>query len=268
VFEVHNADFHYRNKFLSKRWENYAVRISRKNQVIRIITISGALKEFWCNKGIPKTKLLAAHDGFSSRLFKEENGTKETRALLGLPENKKIVSYVGSLYPNRGIERIISLAQKFPEVLFLVIGGLDEQKQYYQDLSNQSNIKNILWKGYLPHSVVPNYLLAANVLLLLFTWDVPTIRSCSPLKVFEYMAAGKPIVGEAFPTITEVLEHNLTAYLAKPDDFDDLCKNLKIALSNNESSIMGLLAREDAFLNYTWENRAKKILTSIDGLIK
>ena len=114
---------------------------------------------------------------------------------------------------------------------------------------------------------IPDYLQAADVLLMLFTWDVPTIRYCSPLKVFEYMAAGRPIVGEAYPTITEVLKHNQTALLAKPGDFEDLCKNLKVALSGDGTSQMARLAREKAFNKYSWEIRAKSILSSIDGLI-
>lgn len=267
LFEVHNAKFHDRNKYLNQRWENYVIKISKDCQLRKIITISSSLKEFWKNRGIPENKLFVAHDGFSSRLFKERKEKIETRIMLGLPEHEKIVVYVGSLYENRGIERIISLAKRFPNTLFIAIGGLEEQRQYYFDLSIKADVRNILWKGFLPHSDVPNYLQASDVLLMLFTWDVPTIKFCSPLKVFEYMAAGRPIVGEAYPTITEVLKHNLTAYLANPDDFEDLCENLKIALTNSGNSDMGRLARKKAFELYTWETRARRIVDSAEGLL-
>lgn len=267
LFEVHNAKFHDRNKFLNQRWEKYVIKISKNYQLRKIITISGSLLEFWRNQGIPASKLFVAHDGFSSHLFKERKEKIETRIMLGLPEHQKIVVYVGSLYENRGIERIISLAKRFPKTLFIAIGGLQEQRQYYFDLSIMEDVKNILWKGFLPHSDIPNYLQAADVLLMLFTWDVPTIKFCSPLKVFEYMAAGRPIVGEAYPTITEVLKHNLTAYLANPEDFEDLYENLKIALSDSGRSEMGRLAREKAFELYTWENRARRIMNSVEGLL-
>lgn len=264
LFEVHHADFHHRNKFLSKRWEKYVIKVLNDDHVRKVITISNALMEFWQKKGIPESKILVAHDGFCSHLFKGKKGKIDARVMLGLPKHQKIVVYVGSLYENRGIERIISLAKIFTETLFIVLGGLEEQRQYYFDLSKKVNVNNILWKGFLPHSEIPDYLQAADALLLLFTWHVPTIRFCSPLKVFEYMAAGRPIVGEAYPTITEVLQNNHTAYLANPEDFEDLCENLKVALSDDVSDV-GRLARDTAFELYTWENRARSIIDSIYG---
>jgi len=267
LFEVHNSNFHDRNEFLRKRWENYVIKISKNNQLKKFITISNALAEFWKNKGVPESKIHVAHDGFSSHLFKVENGKINARKLLSLPQHQKIVVYVGSLYENRGIERIISLAKEFSKTLFIVIGGNEGQRQYYSDLSQKANVNNVMWKGFLPHSDVPKYLQAADVLLMLFTWEVPTIKFCSPLKIFEYMAAGRPIVGEAYPTITEVVKHNQTAYLAKPDDFEDLCENLKIALNDDGTSQMGEIARAKAFELYTWENRAKRIISSVNGLM-
>ena len=267
LFEVHHANFHDQNKFLSKRWENYVIKISKNFQIKKFITISKALAEFWEKKGVPESKIYVAHDGFSSHLFKDEKGIMDARELLNLPKHKKIVVYVGSLYENRGIGRIISLAKIFPNLLFIVIGGHEEQRQYYYDLSQKANVENIIWKGFLQHSDVPPYLQAADVLLMLFTWEVPTISFCSPLKVFEYMAAGRPIVGEAFPTILEILDHNQTAFLANPDDFEDLVENLKLAISDHGTSKMGKIARVTAFELYTWENRAKKIISSINGLI-
>jgi len=267
VFEVHNSSFHYSNMLLNKMWENYVIRMSMKNNIVKFVTISEALAQFWRDKGVPNNKILVAHDGFSPHLFSKERQKIEARALLGLPKHQKIVVYAGSLYADRNVERIISLANCFPRVLFVVVGGSKEQSNYYSDLSDKADVKNLLWKGFVPHADIPVYLQAADVLLMLFTWKIPTIRFCSPLKVFEYMAAGRIIVGEAFPTITEVLKHNHTAFLTKPDSFEDLCKNLSNALSEVGTSEMARLAREQAFKKYSWENRAKSILNSIDGLI-
>jgi glycosyltransferase involved in cell wall biosynthesis len=84
------------------------------------------------------------------------------------------------------------------------------------------------------------------------------------MKVFEYMASERIIVGEAFPTITEILEDGETALLASPDKFDDLVKNMREALSQNSGSTIASQARELALEKYTWISRAQKILTDLE----
>ena len=57
---------------------------------------------------------------------------------------------------------------------------------------------------------------------MIWTDKTNTMNYCSPLKLFEYMAAGRIIVGHDFPTISEVLTNNETALLVPPDSFEAL----------------------------------------------
>ena len=235
--------------------------------MLKIIVISEALKKVWLAKGVPQKKLLVAHDGFNHYHFIQSKTQNDARETLGLPVDKKIVVYAGSLSKDRGVERIIALAKLFPDTFFVVVGGDENQKNYYKNLAKNTCVNNTLWTGYLPQTDVPAYLYAADVLIFLYTWALPHIKMLSPLKLFEYMAAGRIIVGEAFPTITEVLEHGKTAFLAEPADFASLCENLFQALNNDHAATMAEKARQQAFSKYTWENRAKDILSSIEGLL-
>jgi glycosyltransferase involved in cell wall biosynthesis len=186
------------------------------------------------------------------------------RKKLHLPLDKKIVLYTGSLYANRGIDNILKLAKLFPQVYFLVIGGPEKQKNDYIKSALIQKTKNIRFLGYIPHFKVKDYLIAADVLLMIWSKEVKTINYCSPLKVFEYMASGRIIVGHAFPTIKEVLTDGETAYLTNPDSFDELQMKISLALAQNYPNSMAQTAQRLALNKYSWKVRAQTILESIN----
>jgi len=100
------------------------------------------------------------------------------------------------------------------------------------------------------------------VLLMIWSRKVRTIHICSPLKMFEYMAAGRVIVGHDFPVIREVLDED-TAYLADPDSPVDLHARLNAALDEPFPSARASRARKKVLKDYTWEQRARSILASV-----
>ncbi len=262
VFESHNSSLHNRYRLLAKLWETSVLKDVRNPRLLKFIAISHALGNIWHKKGVPDGKILVLHDGFNPRVFGVRRDRLAAREIVHLPAEGKIVVYAGSLGPDRGVERIISLAKCYQEALFLVLGGPENRRNHYAKLSSQEGVRNILWLGHIPHSQVPPYLQAADVLLMLWTWSVPTINVCSPIKVFEYMAAGRPIVGEAFPTIGEILRDGETAYLADPGSYDMLSYKLGQALQE-PSTHMVERARDLAFDQYTWDSRARHIIESL-----
>ncbi len=266
IFKSHQSNMHNTSCWISDFWKKELLQNVKKDKLIKLVTISKALADIWIARGVPENKIIICHDGINHNAFAIPKSQGDTRKILQLPENKKIAVYAGNLQPDRGIERIIELAKRFSEVLFVVVGGPENRRKYFLDLSSQALVNNIIWVGYVPHTYVPDYLYAADILLMLWTWGVPTIKVCSPLKMFEYMAAGRIIVGEAFPTITEVLENGKTAYLADPNSFEDLCNKLNQALTRSYPSAMACRARQLALTEYSWNNRAWKIVESAQAL--
>jgi len=241
------------------------LRNSKHKNFICIFSISEALSDFWENYGVCKTKLLAWHDGFENDMFFTDIDKDTARSKLGLPENKKIVCYSGSLYDARGIgEMIVKLARQYPEAHFVVVGGPESGKKKLEEMSVEYSVKNIQFIGAVERSAVPDYLFAADILLALFTSKIPTINVCSPLKVFEYMASGRIILVPAFPTIVEVLSDK-EAVLCEPDSYDDLRNKLGTVLNNFDEYLpRGRSARVKAFELYTWEHRAKVLLDFVE----
>jgi glycosyltransferase involved in cell wall biosynthesis len=267
IFESHDAIIH-DNYVWNLFWMHNLVKNCRRANLVKFIAISQRLGEEWIARGVPRDKVIILHDGVEADNFQTVPNVQKLREQLGFPVNKKIVAYIGSLYANRGIERILLLAKSFPQVLFVVIGGPKERALHYKRQAVDQQIDNILFLGPVLHAQVKNYLSTADVLLMVWSNKVRTINYCSPLKMFEYMAAGRIIVGQAFPTIQEVLKNGEHAYLADPESFDELREKMRLALSQTYPNVMAQKAHELVMNRYTWGARVKAIMMCLTNQSK
>jgi glycosyltransferase involved in cell wall biosynthesis len=265
IFECHNSLLNTRSKILDRYWKGQLFKLCKYDKFLKMIAISQELSNFWQNNGFPPSKILTLHDCIDDGSHKNIESIEEARDELNLPKDRKLIVYAGSLYRDRGIETILKLAQVYSMACFIVLGGPDERKRYYRKMLEKEGINNVYFMGYIPHNLVKSYLCAADVLLMIWSRKVPTINYCSPLKMFEYMAANRIIVGHGFPTIKEILTDGETAYLANPDSFDELSAKLNNALNDTYPSIIADNARKLVLSHYTWDKKAKAILQSINS---
>lgn len=263
IFEAHNYIAFPNGGPLDLLWRKLVVSRSKSDKLSLFIAISQALADWWIKKGVPADKVAALHDGVDPKLFSGVMTSGEARKRLSLPADRRIVTYAGSLYRDRCIPDILKLAKLHNDVLFVVVGGPDQAKAEYEAQAKQSGMTNIVFTGRVQHSKIPLYLAASDILLMLWSKDVPTINFCSPLKVFEYMAAGRIIVGHGFPTIKEVLTHGKNAYLADPDSFESLASNLAMAL-DKPNPTMADSAQKLVLEKYTWRKRCETIIERLE----
>jgi len=263
IFESHSTKLHNRISFFHRYLKNKVIKTSVNPNFKCLFSISKSLSLYWQQQGIPKEKLLYCHNGFDNSIFKKTENKNKTREKLNLPKDKKIAIYTGGLYPNREIQNIIFLAKEFPNTYFLIIGGPEKNRKYYQSVAQKKSAVNISFLGFVEHKLIPKYLYASDILLALWSSKVPTINYCSPLKLFEYMAAGRLILAHDFPTIKEVLVDNVDAIFCNPDDVNSLKKKFSLALKKIDILSFGTNARKKAFELYTWEMRVKKLMDFI-----
>ena len=237
--------------------------------LIRFSTNSGGLAKIYTSLGIPKDKLVVAHNGVDLESFENVPTKLEARKQLNLPYQKKVVCYSGNIYNGRGIELLIDVALKLEDVLFLIVGGLEVDVENYRNTAQKKNAENLKLVGFVPHKDVPLYLSSADVLVMPYTSRM-TIKDgmaaaefTSPIKLFEYMASRRPIVATALPTIKEVLEDCGNALLVKPDSVDSLVNGIKTVLVDHTlAEKISIQAARDV-KKYTWEERVKKILNGL-----
>jgi len=260
IYESHGMVINPRYKVLDSIYRRRLLRDVRSPNLVLFVAISNTLASIWNKMRVPACKMMVLHDGFSAEDYKTVISQEESRRFCGIKSKSKIVVYAGSLYKDRGIENILKLAKAFKDVNFYVVGGPEEDKQFYEAKSAQQGLNNLSFVGNVSHHKVRDYLFAADVLLMLYTDKVPTINICSPLKAFEYMASGRIIVGQAFPTIKEILSDGHNALLAGVNSYKELENKLHQALQLDYPNKLANNARTLAFEKYSWKKRAEQIL--------
>jgi glycosyltransferase involved in cell wall biosynthesis len=173
------------------------------------------------------------------------------------------VLYTGSFKEDRGIELIVAAALRLPELFFCIVGGEQREADRLRGMALRLGASNVKFVSRVPHGEIPRWQSAADILLMMWTWNVPTIRVCSPMKLFEYMAAERLIVGPAFPTIKEVLADGKDAILFEPDSVDAMVSALQEALLRLDDAALPRAARAKALARYTWQKRCELILNSL-----
>jgi glycosyltransferase involved in cell wall biosynthesis len=262
VFETHNNKIHDSNWFKNTYWL-LLLKWFCHNRDFYILTISEALRNSWIDLGFNSEKIFTFHDGFDVNRYDVEMSKEEARFFLNLSQESKYVVYTGSLYPDRNIGQILKLAQSIPDAIFLIAGGPEDQRFYYETESIRLGLRNIRFVGQINRDQIVYYTKSADVLLAIWSDKVPTINYCSPLKLFEYMASGRVIVAQSFPTIKEILIHGVNGFLANYNSQKDLVEKVKYALASPDSVKLANVAKHQAFKMYTWNVRAQGILKKL-----
>ena len=232
-------------------------------------TNSKGLAEIYLEMGLPKEKLVVAPNGVDVERFSALPDKIEARKRVGLYQNRpeeKIVCYAGNTYPGRGVELLIEVSRRLPGVRFIVVGGLEEDTDRLRGLARAVGVQNFELVGFVPHTEVPLYLAASDILVMPYTMEM-TIKGgtnaslfTSPIKLFEYMASGTPIVASSLPSIGEILDDRRNAVLVEPNSAEALREGIEAVLHDAElrESISREAKREAAL--FTWEERAKKLI--------
>jgi len=236
----------------------------RGGKRLAFIVITQAAKNSLISLRIPDHKILVAPMGVDLKLFTQ---LQPDKAKLFIPFDKTIIGFSGSLYPGRGIEELIGAAEQFPDLFFGIVGGSPEDIGRCQNYAQQQKVGNIHFVGFVPQKVLNKYLFAFDILIMPYTTRTPTHRDMSPMKLFEYMAVGKPIVATDFPVIREILHDKVNAVLVAPDSSAALVEGIRWCLENpDEARQMGLQARRDVE-QYTWDKRAERITTWFEKIL-
>ena len=221
-----------------------------------------------------KEKLQKVFDLPLSKIIHEPNAVEigdfninitksEARKQLGLSQTAKIAVYTGHLYSWKGVDTLAESAKEIPEVLIFFIGGTDKDIKNFRD--TYGNIKNIHIVGHKPHDEIPVWQKAADVLVLPNTAkeDISKYYT-SPMKLFEYMASGTPIVASNIPSVAEILNTE-NSVLSDADNSKMLAEKINWVLSNTQqSNILSAKALGDV-KKYSWEDRAKRIMQFIEN---
>lgn len=236
----------------------------------RIASITSALKRSLVKQygdQVNEIETVISPNGVELERFNNLPDKITARWQAGLPE-KKTVMCTGHLYDGRGVDLFIQLARGFTDrdVQFVWVGGREEEIQRWQEKAGA--IPNLLFTGFIPNNELPLYQAAADVLLMPYEKNISissgkghSAQVSSPMKMFEYLASGRPIISSDLPVFHEVLNKD-NAFFCPPENLGEWEKAISSLLDDhNRQEKLANQAHQDAE-KYTWVERAKNILAN------
>jgi glycosyltransferase involved in cell wall biosynthesis len=189
------------------------------------------------------------------------------RAHLGLEERFTAV-YSGGFYEGRGLESLMDLAGKFPEVQFLWVGGKQDVVDNWRKKLADADLHNVHLTGFVPNELLPIYQMAADILIMPYGMVIAGSSGgniadvSSPMKMFEYMASGRIILTSNMPVLLEVLNKDNAAFY-RAEDMEDLVRSFG-RLMQDEELRKRIAARALADVEkYSWRERMRNIIASL-----
>jgi glycosyltransferase involved in cell wall biosynthesis len=232
-----------------------------------VVVITRALASLVAPRLPPAANLIVAPDGVDAAWLTGAPTREEARQGLGLAgEARRIAVYTGQLYAGRGVGLILEAARRRPDHLFALVGGRPGDVERCRERAG--GLGNVLVAGFRPPAEIPAWLAAADALLMPYAERVAvagggdTAAWASPMKMFEYLAAGRPILASTLPVLGEVLTDGANALLLphdRPESWSDALARL--AAEPLLADALSARARRDAE-GYTWEERSRRLLAA------
>lgn len=232
----------------------------------RIITISRALKDAFVHSGFDEKKILVAPSGVDLSTFDITVSKEDARKQLNLPQDARIAVYTGNfttMGQDKGISDILAALKSSPDTVFVATGGSEADiARYAREATERKVSERVMLRGQTPQSQLALYQKAADVLLMPFPDTLHYRNHMSPVKMFEYMAAQRPVVASDLPTIREVL-NEANAYIVAPGDTAAIARTLADIFAQPEEARSRAEQAYREVVKFTWSERARRILAFI-----
>jgi glycosyltransferase involved in cell wall biosynthesis len=240
----------------------------RKRLLVITRALTSALEGIY-GSHLPPVDVVLAPNGIEAERFADLPEPREARRSTGLREAATVLC-AGHLYAGRGADLFLGLAGGLPETQFVWMGGTPGEVEQWRGRASAQKLANVNFAGFVPNASLPLYLAAADVLLMPYERSIAISSGggnsaliSSPMKMFEYLAAGRAIIASDLPVFREVLGEG-NSLLVPAEDLKAWSEALRALLADPERrSRLAAQAKADS-LRYTWLARASRAL---DGFI-
>jgi glycosyltransferase involved in cell wall biosynthesis len=231
-----------------------------------VIAITPSLRDDLIGLGADPARVIVAHDGVRAARFADLPDRDAARQALGWPVDALIVGYVGRLHTlamDKGVGTLVDALAGIEGAALGLVGGPDDMAAALRArwIGHGLPPERFLYAGQVPPDAVPRYLRAFDVCAMPHPYTPQFARATSPLKLFEYMAAGRAIVASDLPGWADVIHDGETVLLVPPGDVDALAAALeRLRTDPAGRDRLGAAARAHVLAHYTWASRARTIL--------
>jgi glycosyltransferase involved in cell wall biosynthesis len=253
------------------RYEESARRQEREilRGADRVITVSRELERWAVGLGVEPERVLVLHNAVDPARFDVPRvEAEQVRAELGVV-GQPLVVFVGGLRPwhdTGSLVRAIGLLHRDGLPAHLLIVGDGPDRAALRELAESEGLAaHVIFAGAVRHEIVPRYLAAADVAVA--SYDQSASFYFSPLKLFEYLAAARPVVAASIGEIGHCVRHGETGLLYAPGDVGELVDALAALLQDPVwAEALGRAGREHVVQHHTWEQNARAVEKLATGI--
>lgn len=204
--------------------------------------------------------------GVNTRLFHPSVDGSSVRRHYGL-ESREVILFVGSGLPWHGLQEIVQAAplvlRYCREVTFLIAGGGTDLEALRRTVEETSLSNWFRFTGAVEYEKVPGFIAAADIALAPYNSRLAEDnrhRFASPLKVLEYMAAGKAVIVTRVANIRGTVKHGVNGLVIPEDSPDALAEAiLRLLRDPTLRNGLGERARKAAAQNFSWDAHCKAL---------
>jgi len=185
------------------------------------------------------------------------------------PSGRPIVAYAGHLYAWKGVDILLEALAALPDVDGLIVGGHEREPDLARTkaLAQQLGVAaRVTFTGLVEPPQVRAWLARANVLVLPNPASAISSRFTSPLKLFEYMAAQRPIVASDLPALREVLSPDENAVLVTPGSAPALAAGIRRVLDDPALATRVASRALATVADFSWDRRADRLEALFDDV--
>ncbi|MBD2114491.1 MULTISPECIES: glycosyltransferase family 4 protein [Cyanophyceae] len=230
-----------------------------------VVTVIDTVRESIVRNGVPEKKVITVPNGFNTQfLTRHPAAAQEWRDRLLTPPFTQLVVYAGALHEFKGVNLLLEIAPQFPQVKFALAGGPVDQQQHYCDRLANLGLENVDVLGFLAQQDLAHLLQAADALAHPHLLGKAATFT-SPLKLFDYLASGTPVVATRIPSLENWPLAAQIADWCDPNQPPAFANSLRQVLTQHPRPAEGFAPNVDALRPYSWEVRTEKILSHVEA---
>lgn len=228
------------------------------------VVVAKNLLNLYSQAGISQSSSIVVPNGVELAEFDMVKINKSIWQEVGIPKNTKIILYVGHFYRWKGVYDLVSTSEYLspPSVdwRIVMIGGTTVDQKKITEYIDERHITGVTILPFMNHKRIVEYIKSADVLVLPNTAVEERSRNyTTPIKLFEYMASGVPIVATNLSSFSDYIQDGENAVMSEPDNVRMLALSIQQVISDEDlGARISKKARKDVE-KYTWEERGRKI---------
>jgi glycosyltransferase involved in cell wall biosynthesis len=233
-----------------------------------VLTVSAPLRDYVVGLGAAPDRVVVMPNGVDPELFRPGQASEAVRARWGIGAGP-VLGFVGGLREWHGVRAFPGLLERLAvrhPTLRLVIGGDGPLRaELASTFARLGLADRVVFTGQIAHEKIPDLVRTFDVALAPYE-ETQHLFYFSPLKLFEYMGCGVPVVAAALGQIVDVIGHDANGLLYPPGDLErmiDACEQLLADPARRRR--LGRVAAETVHRHYTWQENAIRVVDLVRG---